>query len=166
MWDRSPAWTWSCLGAGLIFAAMRLSVVVGAGVAAFYLAKGGELAGVVAAATVGAGAGLVTDGIRRIAPWRRMIESRLAKYEDRRGDRAIQLHVSSTDVAAARKALRKAGYIVDIPKWHTGESVELDARWHPEEEPTQSPAAILDRFGISYRQAGSSVTVGPAITIG
>lgn len=159
--ERSPARAVTTAIAGVLLATLPIAVLVGAGVAAYYVGESGELASVGVAAIIVTLAGLAAESFRRWRPWRRILAWRLAEYADRAGDRAVHFRMADGDLPAARRALKRAGYLVDVPAWRTGEKVQIEARYRPESKPAEEPERVLEQAGISFDRTGNSTSLGP-----
>ena len=73
------------------------------------------------------------------------------------------LGVAPAAVSDAAKALRKAGYVVDLPKsWTDEQEVEVTARHRPDKQLGRSPIAVLEEAGIAHRHISNGVIIGPA----
>jgi hypothetical protein len=166
LWWRSGAWAVACGTAAVVLAAIPFVVAIAFAVGAFYLTKDGELTQVVGAAVLVTFGGVGAEGLRRRRLWKWIVARRLSYYDDRRGDIAVQFRVDHADLQATKKALRGAGYFVDLETWRTEDGKPgLNARYRPDRPPSREPEKVLHDAGIAYVRTGNSVTIGPAYPV-
>lgn len=147
---------------------------VGGFVAGLYIANPHDIARVALGAIVTLGGGSLATGIRRQRPWRTLIVTRLASYEDASAPGDLNAVIRTADFDRASRALRRAKLYpfggTHLPEGLRGARdldlkliVHRPARWHAPNAPEiyLQVRDCLRAAGIRARVGGEDIAAEP-----